>query len=224
MFGKKKCDSCGEKIEDKYNFCPYCRTEVNQIGSDEDWGLLGKSDAIDANEIRMPMGLNALFNSLVKSLNSQMKELEQEGTSQKDKKTQKKSRGISISISTSNSRQPEIKVRSFGNMPELTEKQKETKKQKPIQLPTTSAGKFTGLPKKEPETGIRRLSNRVIYEIKLPGVKSTKDISIAQLENSIEIKALADKKVFYKVIPISLSIRKYDLSDGTLVLELDSKE
>jgi len=63
-----------------------------------------------------------------------------------------------------------------------------------------------------------------VYEIKMPGVKSPEDISIIQLENSIEIKALANKKVFYKIIPINLPIRNYNLSKGILTLELDSKE
>ena len=98
------------------------------------------------------------------------------------------------------------------------------KKKVSIKLPISDSGKFAGLLKKEPETNIRRLSNKVVYEIKLPGVKSVKDVSIIQLENSIEIKALADKKVFYKIIPINLPINNYNLSSGILTLELDSIE
>ncbi len=220
MFGKKRCNSCGEKIDSDFNYCPYCRVPLKDSFEEEDWGLLGRNDSVEPEEIRMPMGLNALFNSLLKNLNNQMKELDKDTLKPK---VSKKSGGISISISTSGDRPPEIKVSSFGNS-DFKKKEQETKKQSAIKLPVSDSGKFAGLLKKEPETNIRRLSNKVVYEINMPGVKTIKDISIIQLENSIEIKALAGKKVFYKIIPISLPINKYDLSDGLLTLELDSVE
>lgn len=223
MFKKKKCRNCGEKINESYNFCPFCRMPVNDSG--EDWGMLGKNDFMGPDEIKLPMGINTLFNSLVKNLNKQFKELDKEEIKQSKKPGIKKG-GISISISTSGDKPPEIKVKSFGNIPELQEqeKQMEEKPKRLKGLASADSKKFAGLPKKEPITDIRRLSNRVVYEIKMPGVRSIKDVSIIQLENSIEIKALAKDKVFQKIIPINLPIRDYALSQGKLVLELDAKE
>jgi len=226
MFNKKKCKNCGKKIGDSYNFCPYCSAPLKETIEEEDWGILGKNDFIEPGGLNLPMGLNALFNSLVKSLNSQLREFDRENKEapRESTKTTKKNGGISISISTSGDKPPEIKVRSFGNMPGFNEKEQEMKKVQKINLPSSDSRKFFGLPKKEPTTDIRRFSNKVVYEIKIPGVKSIKDISIIQLENSIEIKALAKGKVFYKIIPINLPINKYNLSSGVLTLELDSKE
>ena len=222
MFGKKKCQNCGEKVSDKYNFCPYCKAPVKENSEDEDWGMLGRNDFIE-EDVKFPMGLNVIFNSLLKNLNKQFKELDKE-TNKKAQNSNLKKSGISISISTSGNKPPEIKVRSFGDAPKLKGKEQE-RKMKTISLhPQWNQGKTSGLPKREPETNIRRLSNKVVYEIRLPGVKSVKDISIIQLENSIEIKALAKDKLFYKVIPISLPIRNYNLSKGTLTLELDDAE
>ena len=221
MFKRKKCDNCGEKVDNNYNYCPYCRVSLKDSLEEDDYGLLGKNDTIDIeerDEIRMPAGLNALFNTLLKNLNQQMKDIEQDKKAKP--KNVKKNKGISISISSFGDRPPEIKVSSFGNPVPKPEEKKEKK----VKLPASESGKFTGLPKKEPETNIRRLSSKVVYEIKLPGVKTEQDISIIQLENSIEIKALAGKRVFYKVIPISLPINNYDLSQGILTLELDSRE
>ncbi len=79
---------------------------------------------------------------------------------------------------------------------------------------------FQKLPKKQPETNVRRFSNKVVYEIEVPGVESIKDISISQMENSIEIKAVSKKNAYEKIIPIGLPILKYGLSNGKLVLEL----
>jgi len=231
MFGKKRCRNCGERVEDKYNYCPYCQTPLKDLFKEEDWGLLGRNDFMEQaeEEVKLPIGLNALFNSLLKNLNKQMKDIEKQSQSHdKEQKVTKKSGGISISISTSGNKPPEIKVRSFGNVPPLSKERGNRIKgetvERAIRLPVSDSGKFAGLPKVEPKTNIRRLSNKVTYEIKMPGVKSVKDISIIQLENSIEIKALANKKVFYKIIPINLPINKYNLSKGILTLELDSRE
>jgi HSP20 family molecular chaperone IbpA len=171
----------------------------------------------------MPLGINGLLNSLLKGLNQQMNELDNQ-TKKQTKKTEVKKGGISISISTTGNRPPEIKVTSFGNANGNGKEKQIQGKPKRVKLPSSDISKFIGLPKEEPETNIRRLSNAVVYEINLPGVKSTEDISIMQLENSIEIKALSKDKVFQKIIAINLPIKSYNLSKGKLVLELDIHE
>ena len=222
MFNKKKCKNCGEKISNSYNFCPYCRVPLIDSFDDEDFGLLGRNDSME--EVKLPIGFNHLFNSLIKNMNTQFKELENHNAKQSQKKSEVKKGGISISISTSGNRPPEIKVTSFGNIPKFKEREKQiAKKANSIKLPLSDSKKFSGMPKKEPETNIRRLSNKVVYEINMPGVKSMEDVSIIQLENSIEIKAFAKDKVFHKIIPINLPISDYNLSKGKLVLELDTR-
>lgn len=232
MFSKKKCKRCGEKVKDDFNYCPYCNAPLNDLFNNEDYGMLGRNDLEPDNSIKMPFGLNALFNSLLKDLNNQMQQGMQNNQNQQQNnnpnnpkgKNTKKQGGISISISTSGDKPPEIKVRSFGNGQGIQEEQNMNNIQKKVALPVSDSKKFAGLPKKEPLTNIRRLSNKVVYEIKLPGVKNVSDLSIIQLESSIEIKALAAKKVFYKIIPINLPINSYNLSNGVLTLELDSAE
>lgn len=230
MFKKKRCRNCGKKISNNYDFCPYCGAQLRDFFEEnsEDWGLLGKDD-FNYEGIKLPMGLNTLFNSLLKNLNKQMDEFED---AKKEKKTGMKKGGVGISIYTSGNKPPKIRVTSFGNMPKFKEKEKQIKKsiKKIKNLPQISSKKFSGLSKKEPETDIRRLSNKIVYEIKMPEVKSIKDISITQLESSIEIKALATPKgrkkryVYYKIIPVNLPIRKYNLSNEKLVLELETQE
>lgn len=224
MFKRKNCKKCGNKINDKYEFCPHCGNPLNQ-NFEEDWGMLGKHDFIPStNEINFPMGFNRIFNSLIKNLGKELnKEL---GTL--DKKTRlpeekiRKS-GVSIRISTSGNKPPEIKIDSFGDNQE--DKNRRKIKETPIKnLPQGNLGKIANLPKEEPITDIRRLSNKVIYEIEIPGVKSIEDISIIKLENSIEIKALAKDKVYFKLIPINLPITNYNLSKGKLVLELATRD
>ncbi|MEX0920412.1 MAG: hypothetical protein WDZ69_02405 [Candidatus Pacearchaeota archaeon] len=231
MFGKRKCPNCSEKISNSYNFCPYCRAPTKEFFEEdsENWGLLGKDDSPENSEnMMLPSGLGSLFNTLLKSLNNQVRELEElerpKKTQDKNNKSKIRKGGISISIHTSEGKPPMIKVASFGNMPNFKkneEKMEETVK--PIQLPSSNSKKFAGLPKEEPKTNIRRFSDKVIYEINMPGVKSADDISISQLEKSIEIKALGKGKVFNKIIPINLPIKRYNFSKKKLTLELDAE-
>lgn len=79
--------------------------------------------------------------------------------------------------------------------------------------------KFSKLPKKEPKTDLKRIADKISYEIEIPGVEAFEDVSILPLENSIEIKAIAKEKAYSKSIQINLPIVDYNFSKGLLVLE-----
>lgn len=80
--------------------------------------------------------------------------------------------------------------------------------------------KLAKLPREEPETKVRRLTDKIIYDIHLPGVKSLKNITVNKLENSIEIKAISKDRAYFKLIPISLPLVRYYLRNESLFLEL----
>jgi HSP20 family molecular chaperone IbpA len=215
MFKKKACHKCGRSSKEKYDFCPHCGNKLDK--KRENLGMLGKDDFFseNPNEFRLPMGFNLIFNSLVKNLEKQFKDME--------KKQNKLEPGdISVNISVFNDK-PIVKVNP---VPVNNLERKQTKKSKisPNNLSPEKLKKFSTLPREEPKTNIRRLSNKVIYEVDLPGVKSSKDISILNLERGIELKALSDKKAYLKSIPITLPILAAKLSKGKLVLELDAHE
>lgn len=217
MFKKKKCEKCGNKIQDKFSFCPYCGEQKDL--NDEDFGMLGRNDFFSGgNQIKLPFGFNALFNSLVKNLSREFEaQMKNELSQGKEKKVKRD--GISISISTFGAGAPRIKVAPMGN-PQA--KNEESEKAIKKNFTKEKIKKFSELEREEPKTSIRRLSNKLVYEIEMPGVKSAEDISITKLENSIEIKAIGEK-AYAKIIPINLPIKNYGLSDGKLVLELGIK-
>ncbi len=222
MFKKKECPRCGTKIDRRYSFCPNCgnRFDLNQEESD-DWEMLGKDDFFSLNQVKLPFGFNTIFNSLMKNMSKELNEqLSKNHFQQKNNNSEKiKKDGISISISTFGNGPPKIKVTQLGNKPKLEIKE-EKEKFKPNTFTKEKIKKFAGLERKEPKTNIRRLSNKMIYEIEMPGVKSLDDISITKLENSIEIKAISKNKAYTKIIPINLPITDCDLSEGKLILEL----
>lgn len=210
MFKRKKCPRCQSKVKESHNFCPDCGLILKKDGLN-DYGLLGKND-FDANSLepKIPAGLSLLMGTLMKALDSEFKKLE------KDYQKKAPKKGVSISITTSAGIPPEIKVDSYGNeelIEEAPSRHLSYEKQK----------KFSKMAKEAPKTNIRRFSDKVLCEIEVPGVKSLEDISIIRLENSIEIKALAEDKGYQKIIPTDLPIRSYKLTKGKLLIEMESQ-
>ena len=79
MFSKKTCRNCGEKIKGDFIFCPFCGFQTGKEIKEEDWGLLGKNDFMQEQNIFS----NSLFGGfngkmLNKMLASTMKMLEKE--------------------------------------------------------------------------------------------------------------------------------------------------
>lgn len=216
MFSKKNlCTKCKKKVEEKYAFCPHCGHKMG-AENEEDWGMLGKNDFVSSN-LQLPMGFNSIFNALVKNLTKEM-DSQLRNNAFNDPNTKKIKKGnLSISISTFGG-SPKIKL---ARLPD-GQKPKE-KKFKQIFFSQEKIKEFANLPKTEPKTSVKRFSDKLVYEIEIPEVKSMSDISIVKLENSIEIKAIGEKKAYSKIIPINLPIKDYTLSDEKLTLELGIK-
>ncbi|MEM5798763.1 MAG: hypothetical protein QXP39_01815, partial [Candidatus Aenigmatarchaeota archaeon] len=73
----------------------------------------------------------------------------------------------------------------------------------------------------EPKAEIKRLDSKIVVELDLPNVKSESDISIQELEQSVEIRAIAGKKAYFKIItkPEQFRLVKKRFSNGKLYLE-----
>jgi HSP20 family molecular chaperone IbpA len=224
MFKKNKCPKCKKGIEDKYSFCPYCGNKVYE-GKDEgdDWGMLGKDDFMAMDDIRLPAGFNSIFNSLIKNLSKEMDAQLKKGMIDETEPKKVKRDGVSISISTFGNGPPKIKVTQLGEKQNAEFREEKGKKFKSNLFTKEKTKEFTSLPREEPKTNVRRFSDKVVFELEMPGVKSTEDVSIIKLENSIEIKAIGKKKAYAKMIPINLPIKDYSLSDGKLTIELGVK-
>ena len=170
----------------------------------------------------------AMFSKIFNQVERQFREID------KDLKVSDKkmpiTNGFSVSINMSNGGKPEIKVRKFGENAaqninvENIEAEKSEKEQKQFKkkISKKDAEKLSSLPRHEPITTVRRFSDKIVYEIDLPGVDK-KNIIINKLQNSIEIKAFSKDKAFMKLIPISLPIKKSEVKDGKLILELKTE-
>lgn len=231
MFNKKKCPRCNRKASRDYDFCPYCSHDFRYEkakNSERDFGLLGKEDSLNGFQ-EFPgfpaMNLSGLFNSklfnnLFQEVDKQFRELDKE--MKNPKKENIKKSGISISISMSDGKNPDIKVSGFG--PDFKNQEFEKEKKIPkSELTDEQAKKLAKLPRKEAKTEVRRFSNKIVYEVDLPGIKNLKDVIINKLENSIEIKAFSKENAYFKLIPVNLPIINYKLDKEKLILELGTR-
>jgi len=210
---RKKCKKCGERISSKHRFCPNCGIPLKKTNS-ENWGMLGKNDFEEQNPFSNSLLDGFTGNMFNKMLGSAMKMLEKEMKKEISRENIQPKTNVRLMINGK-----EINLNDIKTSPKNIEK-----KEKLLDdFSKESLKKFSQLPKKEPKTSVKRLSNTVIYEINIPGVRSLKDLSIVKLENSIEIKAVAKDKAYFKLLPINLPIIDYELEKGKLILELEAK-
>ena len=73
----------------------------------------------------------------------------------------------------------------------------------------------------EPKTHIKRLAKEILITIPLPGVKSDGDVELNVLSDSVEVRAFAGDKGYFKILNIPKNHRLVEktLSDGKLNLK-----
>lgn len=207
MFGKK-CSRCKSKINSDYNFCYSCGVDLRNEYDKEDYGMLGKNDFDESMDFSDRF-MEKMFNSAMKILEKQMRNLNQ------DMNDKNQRRQIN----------PSLNVQFFVNGERIFSDNENSSRPLKIvnNLSKEKLKKFSILPKEEPESRVRRLSDKIIYELVVPGVNDIEDVLIARLENSLEIKALSKDKVYSKNINVNLPILRYQLANGILFIEMQSR-
>lgn len=226
MINRIKCPKCTNKIKKGFNYCPHCgfildgnlKKKVNS----KDYGLIGLDDSIA--DIQLGNGnsgsLGDLLGAMMSEFSKQMSDIESLEREENAKKTGKRNQVKGFSISIEASGNGPVKIRSFGDVPRNVKSNNVDVKA--IELPkieTKLLSKLKDLSRKEAESIVRRLSDKIIYEINLPGVDSTKKVSINVLGNFVEVKAVSEQEVLFKNINIKNPLKNYKLKDEKLILE-----
>lgn len=218
MFGKK-CPRCGNKIKSSFKFCPLCSFNLSSEHEKEDYGFLGRDDFV---EEPIPAGfansfMDKMFNNTMRMLEKQMKNLNNEMNNPGNRQhyhrnNQGYAPGLNVHFFVNGRRVfPGGPVKKFNpNTPRISSQ--------PISIEKFK--RFADLPRVEPETRMKRLGGKVIYEMTVPGVKDIDNILINRLESSIEIKAFSEEKVYSKNLNIKLPILRYGLKGDDLFIEM----
>jgi hypothetical protein len=205
---KRKCPGCAEKIEKKFNFCPWCGQSIKGHREEEDFGLLGRTDNVNnmnqapKNQPQLPFGLDKIMGGLIKQLEKELSGMDKQNGMPK---------GFNIRIQTQNPNQNQV------NMNQQQQAQKATPK---LILTEKESTRRQTLPKQEAESKVKRLSDKIIYEINAPGIKNKEDIIITKLEQGFEIKVYTKDTCYTKTIPLQIEIIGYTIQDNKLIVEL----
>lgn len=207
MFSSKKCQRCEGKIKDEYSFCPYCRLDLRNPEADlNEFGMLGKNDNIHGAPLLGGGGMgisdsvfNSILNNVMKMMENQMKNLNDKSDFSDKPEVTQLPNGIQIKIGPKRSSKVEdSKIRV------INENQRE---------------RMAKLPRGQAKTEVRRLSDKVVYELSTPGVDSVEDIFVSKVESGYEVKALGKKKVYFNSLQVNLPLKKYSIKDNKLTME-----
>ncbi|MCW1296905.1 MAG: zinc ribbon domain-containing protein [Candidatus Parvarchaeota archaeon] len=216
-----KCKNCGKEIKKEFRFCPYCGEEI-ETGFD------------------LFSPFKKIFNIGFRDIDKEFEEIDKKFRSDFLKEPRfgddfiTRGGGISIVIRSGTGMQPKVSIKTSGDFkqlePELKRKfgiregVREVEGEEEVEKQET---KVRRIPKvtEEPESEIKRLGDIITIEIKLPDVKSSNDIEIRKLGQSIEIKAFAKDKAYFKLLPIPENslIRNKSFEHGVLRIELQSR-
>ncbi len=158
-------------------------------------------------------------------------------------KIQPKGSGFSIKIIQSGGEKPKVSVRTFGDV------DKEKLRKEMGELGTWQNGPKEGgdagesafsrqsgakaanpqqkvliresMKTEEPKTSVAKTASKVVVSLELPGVKSPEDIEVSELESSVEVKALAHDKAYFKILtkPSQFRLSRKSFQNGVLQME-----
>ncbi len=196
---KKSCPHCRKKFEKNFDYCPWCgRPTIKK----EDYGLLGKNDEeefFNNNFSFFDKIFEKVFSDVNKIFSQNMnKNFIRELPFEK----------IQINFSTS----PQKKQNPFNNQKELMNQEKKTAVRREVLDKNIQIIKA--------ESNFKRLPEGILYEIKAPGVKSKKDITITPIEEGLEIRAYTKDKCYLKTIPLKINSYNYIVKDGKVFFKI----
>jgi HSP20 family molecular chaperone IbpA len=198
-----RCYNCDEEVKRSWNYCPNCGVNLRRRRAYEKYPSL-----LD-------------FSSIFDEIDREFREIERMFRRfTVPPPGERRGGGVSIKISSEPGKEPRVEVRTFGDFkgrePEILQRLGvEHEKPKARRLPP----KVT----EEPETRVERRGGRVIYRIRVPGVKSEEDVDVQRLKESLEVRAYAKDKAYFTLfsVPRHARIVSTKLEGDEFVIEVE---
>ena len=209
MFRKKKCPRCEKEIKEDWEFCPYCGYSLKEKYKEE--RFFEEFEDFDRIVEKMEREFEEMFK--IPTFRIPRIKISSPGVS-----------GISITIHSGTGMKPKVEVKTYGEYKKL---EPEIKRRLGVKVPIEEVEEEKEIeynpPKttEEPEAKVSREGNKTIIEIKLPDVEKEEDINVKKLEQSIEIRARAKDKLYFKLLPITGEIVGKSFKDGVLKIEIE---
>lgn len=231
-----KCPKCGKGSEKDWQYCPKCGFGLRRMNSD-----------FSFNDIfeRVQKQMESMDKSFTKDLEAF--DLSPAFRQVRERPVGNKARGFRITMSSGTGKQPKISVKTFGdNNEEMKNEilgQIGAQKQERSENTNKVQGRRFRIPliirpgrervmreerkeipiqgnTEEPKTNVKRMGSGVVVDMDVPGVKSGDDVSIRELENSVEVKAIASDKSYFKILtkPSNFRLTEKRFKKGKLQL------
>lgn len=198
---KLECANCTKELEEKFIFCPYCgKQSKSKQDIQKDYGLIG---ATDEPILQNPMAAAGILGGMLAPM----------------------MQGIVESL-MQRADSPEITQMPNGISIKMNAKPQKKPKEKTLKanLSDEQAKRMINLPRHQAKTKVRRLADKVIYDIDAPGIEAIEDILVSKLENGYEIKAISKNKVYTNSIPINLPLVQYSFNEKGISMEFALQE
>jgi hypothetical protein len=222
---KEKCPDCKSGLEKEFSFCPYCGLSlVDKEQEMKKYGLLGKNefeDRTSANTMLAQEGFgfsdkifSTIFNSLMKNMEKQMRQAGSSGIPDlSNAEVRPVPGGFSIKISN-------VSPGMGGKIPNSQKIQaQKPQRQTARKVSSEQLNKISSMPRISAKSNVKRLGNKIVYELGIEGVKSPDDIFVSKLEKGYEIKAIGDKHVYVNTIPLDLPVKTFKLDKDKITFE-----
>jgi HSP20 family molecular chaperone IbpA len=209
MFRKKKCPRCEKEVKEDWGFCPYCGYSLKEKYREE--RFFEEFEDFDRIVEKMEREFEEMFK--IPTFRIPRIKISSPGFS-----------GISITIHSGTGMKPKVEVKTYGEYKKL---EPEIKRRLGVKVPIEEVEEEKEVeynpPKttEEPEAKVSREGNKTIIEIKLPDVEKEEDINVKKLEQSIEIRARAKDKLYFKLLPITGEIVGKSFKYGVLRIEIE---
>ena len=82
--------------------------------------------------------------------------------------------------------------------------------------------RISKLPKAAAKSVMKRMGDKVIYELTAPGVISLNDILVSKLESGYEVKAIGKTKVYVNTLP-ELPLDRYGIDKDKLLFDFKTQ-
>jgi hypothetical protein len=188
----RTCPNCGARVDSSWRYCPSCGGEL-QLDFFEDF-----FQEFNRKMRKMTGAIDHNFEAF-------------------DAKPMfaPTAGGFTLRVTRRNAEKPKVEVRTFGNVrPEDVTRQLQN-----AGMPAKRA--LPSKPFSEPQTKMTTEGGRAVIEMSLPKIESLKDIEIAKLESSIEVRAYGKEQGYFKIIaiPPEAQLVGKSFSGGVLRLE-----
>lgn len=234
MFNKK-CSNCTKKIEKDFEFCPYCGHNIHK----EKYGLLGKSDDIQELDSLFKKSfmdsssssiLDKMMSGAIRMIEKEMqKSLIEQSKNAKAIPPQNINSNFELFINGKKVNLPGniagVQIEKMPRNPSIQENLSKKQKSNMPEISNETLKNSAKLPRKEAKTKLIRTDNKVIYELETPGISSINDVLINKLESSFEIKIYTPNAVYFKTLPVKLTLIKYSIKpeENKLILEFNAQ-